>query len=163
MARNLVIGSAMTASIYPGKTADLAKSGSGDWFAGQHFPQWLAIDFGTAIAFDYLSFTGIQISHSCIQTSVDGISWVNLVEIDHQRKPWVWNGCFAPITARYLRLVAMPPSWDVHLRRIVVARLAKPLLDAEDRPVPLLQPCGPVQGLESLPPAAAGEAGTRTP
>lgn len=158
-ARNLVIGATLTASIYPGKTADLAKSGSGDWFAGQHFPQWLAMDFGSAVEFDYFSFTGIQVSHCAIQTSGDGTSWTNLVEIDHQRKPWAWNGCFAPITARYVRLVPMPPSWDVHIRRIVVAKLAKPLLDAEDKPIPVLHPCGPIPGLDALPPAAAGEVG----
>ncbi len=160
-ARNLVIGATLTASIFPGKTADLAKSGSGDWFAGQRFPQWLAMDFGSAVEFDYLSFTAIQVSHCAIQTSGDGISWANLVEIDHQRKPWVWNGFFAPITARYLRLVPMPPSWDVHLRRIVVAKLAKPLLDGEGKAIPALHPCGPIPGLESLPPAAAGDAGAQ--
>lgn len=160
--RNLVIGATLTASIYPGKTADLAKSGNGDWFAGQHFPQWLAMDFGSEIAFDYLSFTGIQVGHCCIQISGDGALWTNLVEIDHQRKPWVWNGCFAPITARYLRLIPMPPSWDVHIRRIVVAKLTKPLLDADDKPVPVLHPCGPIPGLESLPPAAGIEAGTQS-
>jgi hypothetical protein len=161
MVRNLVIGATMTTSIYPGKTADMAKTGSGDWFAGQHFPQWLAIDFGSAIEFDYLSFTGIQIIHCCIQTSIDGTSWDTLVEVDHQRKPWVWNGCFAPVTARYLRLVAMPPSWDVHLRRITVAKLAKPMLDADGMPITVLRPGGPVAGLESLPPVAVADPGAR--
>jgi hypothetical protein len=159
--RNLVIGATLTASIYPGKCAELAKSGNGDWFAGQRFPQWLAMDFGSAVEFDYLALTGIQVSHCCFQISDDGVHWTNLVEIDHQRKPWVWNGYFAPITARYLRLVPMPPSWDVHVRRIIVAKLAKPLLDAEDKATPMLHPCGPIPGLESLPPAAASEVGAQ--
>ncbi len=155
---NLAIGKNWIGSIDTIRLDDFAKKGAGNWFAGQHFPQWMAVDFGAPTEFNYVAMTAIQVPHSCLQTSDDGTTWKNLVEITNLRKPWGWNGYFEKTTARYLRLVVLPPSWDVHLHNFAVADVAAPPMGTDGKPLTPLTPITtPVDGLDKLPPVVPPE------
>jgi hypothetical protein len=156
---NLIIGKKITGSVNTAQAAKYTASGGGDWFMGQHFPQWLCVDFGAETEFDTIAVTAIQVIHFCAQVSNDEAHWRTLVEVDHMRNPWQWNGYFEKTKARYLRIVVLPPSWDVHVRKLTVANLAKPLMDAGGQPVPALKAAAETTvDLSNLPKAAPPEA-----
>ena len=155
-ASNLAVGKTWIGSINTVRLDDFAKSGAGNWFAGQHFPQWMAVDFGTPTEFNYIAMNAIQVPHSCLQTSDDGTTWKTLTEITNLRKPWLWNGYFDKTTARFVRLIVLPPSWDVHLHGFSVSDLATPPTGADGKPAaPIAPPATPVDGLDKLPPVIA--------
>ncbi|HEY3322879.1 MAG TPA: discoidin domain-containing protein [Planctomycetota bacterium] len=156
---NLVEGKTITASIDPERAAGLAKSGDGNWFAQQRYPQWLCVDLGSETVFDYVSIRSLghfSLQHFWIQVSNDGAAWKNLVEVDHVRRNTQWNGFFEKTKARYVRAVLVPPSTDVHVKKFVLANLAKPLTDKDGNPVPALKPTlGESPDLATLPKPAA--------
>ena len=155
---NLVEGKSITASIDPARAADLAKPGDGNWFAQQRYPQWLCVDLGAETEFNYVSIrvlAGLSLQRFWIQTSSDGATWKNLVEVNYVRRNTQWNGCFEKQKSRYVRAILIPPSSDVHVKKFVIANIDKPLADKDGQPVPVLKPVfGDVPDFSNLPKAA---------
>ncbi|HEY3325099.1 MAG TPA: discoidin domain-containing protein [Planctomycetota bacterium] len=149
---NLVIGKKFSGSIRPESGAKFSATGSGDWFLTQQIPQWISVDFDVETEFNYFGLGSAQAVHFAVQTSNDATTWKTLVEVDRLRPPYSWNGYFDKTKARHLRLVILKPSWDVHIRRIMVANLVAPLLNADGKPVPAIQPpVGETLDLSKLP------------
>ena len=139
-AANLVIGEKFSGSIRPESGVKFAAAGAGDWFLTQQIPQWISVDFGAETEFNYFALASAQAVHFALQSSSDAATWKTLVEVDRVRPPYAWNGYFAKTRARHLRLVILKPSWDVHIRRLTVANLTAPLLDAAGKPFPTITP-----------------------
>jgi len=163
---NLLIGKTITASIDPVHAAALAQTGSGNWFAQQRYPQWLAVDFGDETEFDYLALQvagALSLQKLCVQTSHDQTAWDTQVLVDHVRRNTQWAGYFPKIKARHVRLLLLPPSGDVHIRRLFIANLAQPLTDKAGQPAPVIKPfAGATPDFSNLPKAAtAAEGETR--
>jgi hypothetical protein len=158
---NLVEGKSVTASIDAKRAADLAKPNDANWFAAQRYPQWLSVDLGGLATFDYVSVKvlgPLSLQHFWIQISDDATTWKNLVEVDHVRKNTIWNGYFEKTRTRYIRTVIVPPSSDVHFKKLVIANLEKPLLDEDGKVVTVLKPVfGDSPDFAMLPPAASLE------
>lgn len=152
---NLVIGKKFTGSIRPESGEKFTATGVGDWFLTQQIPQWISVDFGAETEFNYFGLASAQGVHFAVQTSSDAATWTTLIEVDRVRPPYAWNGLFEKTTARHLRLVILKPSWDVHIRRLTVANLTAPLLNAAGQPSPALQPLArETLDVSQLPPAA---------
>ena len=152
---NLILGKTITGSIRPESGAKFAASGAGDWFLTQQIPQWISVDFGAQTEFNYFAIASAQVVHFRLQTSGDGLAWKDLAEVDRVRPPYRWNGYFEKTTARYLRLVVLKPSWDVHVKKILVADLAQPPADPDGRPAQALKAAaGTLPELPGLPAAA---------
>jgi hypothetical protein len=149
---NLILGRKITGSIRPESGAKFAATGAGDWFLTQQIPQWVSVDFGSETEFNYFSISSAQVVHFALQTSGDAATWKTLVEVDRIRPPYQWNGYFEKTAARYLRVVVLKPSWDVHIKKLTVANLVAPLNDAEGKPAPVIHPpVGETLDLSKLP------------
>jgi hypothetical protein len=124
---NLIVGATITGSIRPESAESFVKTGMGNWFLTQQLPQWIQVDFGEETEFNYVSVGGDQIVHFVVQTSNDAMIWQQRLEVERIRPSYAWNGFFETPSARYLRLVLLTPSWDVHVRKLMVARLSEPV------------------------------------
>lgn len=164
---NLVEGKKITASIDPARAAALGQAADANWFAQQRYPQWFSVDLGEETTFDFVSIralSGLSLQHFWIRISSDGATWKNLVEVDHVRKNNKWNGVFEKTKARYVQAVLVPPSSDVHIRKFIVANLAKPLVDKDGKDVPVLKPVfSEVPDFSTLPKAASSDSGVESP
>ena len=153
---NLVIGKKFSGSIRPESGERFTATGAGDWFLTQQIPQWISVDFGVETEFNYFGLASAQGVHFALQTSHDAATWKTLIEVDRVRPPYSWNGYFERTKARHLRLLILKPSWDVHLRKLTVANLTAPLLNAEGQPLPVLKPItSETLDLSTLPKPAA--------
>ena len=139
-AANLVIGKKFSGSIRPESGEKFAATGGGDWFLTQQIPQWISVDFGAETEFNYFGLASAQGVHFALQSSGDAATWKTLLEVDRVRPPYSWNGYFEKTKARHLRLVVLKPSWDVHIRKLTVANLTAPLLDAAGKPFSIITP-----------------------
>lgn len=159
---NLILGKNFSGSVRPESAARFAATGAGDWFLTQQIPQWIAVNFGAETEFNYFSIASAQVVHFVLQISDDAATWRTVVEVDRIRPPYVWNGYFEKIKAQHLRLIVLKPSWDVHIRKLLVANLAQPPTEADGRAALPLKPTLQVLAkLPALPEAVASPNGSQ--